>query len=270
LVKSDSFFELLGFVIANAKRVYSSNLMIGFSSKELFIIRKIISLFNEAHINRTKDILSKDRFMYNVFFLDPSDDFNSDKIMDEVRKANTKGKKAFLRGVFLGCGIVSTPPSFHLELRLEKPSECSFVSNVISQFKIKHSTKTDRIYISGRENIKEFFYVIGANSAYLEFEKDAALKSISNNANRIANFEFANLKRLTKAASSHLQTIKSLLENGVLDKLPSDLKEVAYLRYEFPYLSLRELSKISNGKWTKQEIYYRLKKLKDYGKQEQD
>jgi len=239
--------------------------MLKFSSRELFVIRKILTLFNELKIKREKDILSSERGIHELFLTGLDLDFNFENIFSLVKKALVNEKKAFLRGVYLGCGIISSPPSYHLEFRFEKESERDLVSSILNHFKIKHSVREGRIFIKGRENIKDFLYTVKAFGIYTELENDAIEKSVSNEVNRLANFEFANLKRLTNSASKEIKAIKSIIEKGEFEKLDSELKEVALLRLNNPLSSLRELSEKSKGRFSKQEIYYRLKKIESYG-----
>ena len=239
--------------------------MLKFSSRELFVIRKILTLFNELKIKREKDILSSERGIHELFLTGLDLDFNFENIFSLVKKALVNEKKAFLRGVYLGCGIISSPPSYHLEFRFEKESERDLVSSILNHFRIKHSVREGRIFIKGRENIKDFLYTVKAFGIYTELENDAIEKSVSNEVNRLANFEFANLKRLTNSASKEIKAIKSIIEKGEFEKLDSELKEVALLRLNNPLSSLRELSEKSKGRFSKQEIYYRLKKIESYG-----
>ncbi|MCI4462676.1 MAG: DNA-binding protein WhiA [Caldisericum sp.] len=239
--------------------------MLKFSSRELFVIRKILTLFNELKIKREKDILSSERGIHELFLTGFDLDFNFENIFSLVKKALVNEKKAFLRGVYLGCGIISSPPSYHLEFRFEKESERDLVSSILNHFRIKHSVREGRIFIKGRENIKDFLYTVKAFGIYTELENDAIEKSVSNEVNRLANFEFANLKRLTNSASKEIKAIKSIIEKGEFEKLDSELKEVALLRLNNPLSSLRELSEKSKGRFSKQEIYYRLKKIESYG-----
>ena len=251
--------------MGNAKVIYSNEKMLKFSSRELFVIRKILTLFNELKIKREKDILSSERGIHELFLTGLDLDFNFENIFSLVKKALVNEKKAFLRGVYLGCGIISSPPSYHLEFRFEKESERDLVSSILNHFKIKHSVREGRIFIKGRENIKDFLYTVKAFGIYTELENDAIEKSVSNEVNRLANFEFANLKRLTNSASKEIKAIKSIIEKGEFEKLDSELKEVALLRLNNPFSSLRELSEKSKGRFSKQEIYYRLKKIESYG-----
>ncbi|MFU2157487.1 DNA-binding protein WhiA [Caldisericum sp. AR60] len=264
-VNEEPLFELYGIAVGNGHIVISNEKMLKFSSRELFVIRKIISLFNDLNIRREKDIISTERGIYEIIFSNVIEEFEIDKIFESVKHAKSNEKKAFLRGVYIGCGIISTPPSYHLEFRFEKDTERDFVSIILSQFKVKHSVKPGRIFIKGRENIKDFLYVVKAFHIYTELEEDAVEKSVINEANRLANFEYANLKRQTNSASKEIKAIKSLIEKGKFDSLDPDLKEVAILRLEYPFMSLRELSEKTKGRFSKQEIYYRLKKIESYG-----
>lgn len=216
-------------------------------------------------IERESDTISSEKSLYEIQFMWVKESFDFDAIKEKVLSAKPQEKKAFLRGIYLGCGIISNPPSYHLEFRFEKDDELSFVSEILSRFKIKHAKKPGRIYLKGRENIKDFLYLIGARDSYLELEEDAVQKSISNKINRLTNFEFANLKRQTALASEDIKAIKQLQKEGKFELLPKDMQEVALLRLEFPFLSLRELSLKTGGKYSKQEIYYKLKKIKSYG-----
>jgi len=251
--------------VGNAKVIYSNEKMLKFSSRELFVIRKILTLFNELKIKREKDILSSERGIHELFLTGLDLNFNFENIFSLVKRALVNEKKAFLRGVYLGCGIISSPPSYHLEFRFEKESERDLVSSILNHFRIKHSVREGRIFIKGRENIKDFLYTVKAFGIYTELENDAIEKSVSNEVNRLANFEFANLKRLTNSASKEIKAIKSIIEKGEFEKLDSELKEVALLRLNNPLSSLRELSEKSKGRFSKQEIYYRLKKIESYG-----
>ena len=251
--------------MGNAKVIYSNEKMLKFSSRELFVIRKILTLFNELKIKREKDILSSERGIHELFLTGLDLDFNFENIFSLVKRALVNEKKAFLRGVYLGCGIISSPPSYHLEFRFEKESERDLVSSILNHFRIKHSVREGRIFIKGRENIKDFLYTVKAFGIYTELENDAIEKSVSNEVNRLANFEFANLKRLTNSASKEIKAIKSIIEKGEFEQLDSELKEVALLRLNNPLSSLRELSEKSKGRFSKQEIYYRLKKIESYG-----
>ncbi len=254
--------EYLGFILSNGKIGYSSegtNLI--FSSGEFSIIRKIVKLANKLKIEREEDILQKENNRIILKFNRINSIPTLRTIKENIKKFTADEGKAFLRGVFLGCGILSTPPSYHIELRFEKKEDMEIVKKIINDFKIKHSPKNNIIYITGRENVKSFLYHIGAIDTYLYMEEDAINKKVTNEANRKANFEFANLKRQSNASTKQINILKRIEEEGLMDNLSDELKEIALLRLQYPYSSLRELSEKINGRLSKQTIYYRLKKI---------
>lgn len=237
-----------------------------FSSKEIFVLRKILNLANKLQILREQDVVAKEKGNYFLEMKDIKDNFSLEKIRKKAKSFAQDDKKAFLRGVFLGCGIISTPPSYHLEMRFESERGLDFVSRVLHAFKIKHSANSLKIYIKGRENIKKFLFGIKAQESYLLLEEDAVIKEVANETNRKANFEYANLERQTKSSSKTLSLLERLKSNGKLEKLREDLKEVAMYKLTYPFLPLSELAGKTQGKYTKQSIYYRLKKIeKAYG-----
>lgn len=254
--------EFSGFVLGNGKYLLSSNsISLSFSSKEIFIIRKIISLANRIGLQRASDILKKEGNSFSIEFKGVNKFLDANEIFLNASKGKMNKKKSFLRGVFLGCGILSSPPSYHLEFRFEREKEMVFLSNMLKNLGIKHLKSNDHIYIKGRENIKQFLHYVGGVETYLLFEEDAVIKEISNIANRKANFEFANLERQTNATTKQLKFLKDIKDSGGLEKMREDLKEIAIMRLTYPYLSLNELAKKSNGRYSKQSIYYRLRKI---------
>jgi len=232
-----------------------------FNAKEMSVTRKVLALSNVFSVERNSDILLKEKNRLTLEFRSIKNKFQITLLLGEVKNSDEEFKKSFLRGVFLGCGILSAPSSYHIEMKLEKDMERNFVSKILKQFDVRHSTRSSKIYVSGRENIKKFLYLIGSSSVFLVLEEDAVEKTLSNEINRRTNFEYANLKRQSDASTKQVEILEKLKENGKLDKLRSDLKEVAFLRLEYPYVSLAELSRLSQNYFSKQAIYYRLRRI---------
>ena len=231
-----------------------------FSSAEISVIRKIIVLSNAFPIEREADILQKEKGYFTLEFRNVRNKLSAELLLKEVKNSKEEFKKSFLRGIFLGCGILSAPPSYHIEMHLEKDIERKFVSKMLTKFHTKHSMKNDKIYITGRGNVERFLYLIGASSTFLILEEDAVEKALSNELNRKTNFEYANLKRQSDASTKQLRILNELKKNGKFDSLNEELKEVAFLRMKYPYASLSELSQFS-GHLSKQAIYHRLRKI---------
>jgi DNA-binding protein WhiA len=229
----------------------------------MFVIRNIVNLANRIGIKRESDLLMRENGRITLEFRNITDVFDSTTIISEVKKVQTSKKMSFLRGVFIGCGILSKPPSYHLELRFENPLELSFTSSLLAESHIKCHSDEGRIFIKGRENVKRFLFEIGATESYLKLEEDAVIKDVSNKANRKANFEFANLERQTNSSSKQIEIIEYLKGKGKIDDLRDDLREIALLRLNYPFIPLSGLAKKTHGRYSKQSIYYRLKKIED-------
>lgn len=230
-------------------------------------MRKVLSLANKLHIERKEDLLINEGLNYFLELKGVSQAYSNKKLSKQFKDFSAEDKKAFLRGVFLGCGILSSPPSYHLELRFEHESDLKIAQQVLQYLKIKNLVSNLRLYIKGRENIKRFLFEVKAQDTYLAFEDDAVKKEISNKANRKANFEFANLERQSASSAKILSVLEKVRDAGQLEHLRDDLKEVAILKLTNPFLPLSELAEETKGKYTKQMIYYRLKRIeKVYGK----
>ncbi|MGC8722053.1 MAG: DNA-binding protein WhiA [Caldisericaceae bacterium] len=226
-------------------------------------MRKIVDLANKIGLERESDVLLREKGRITLELRGVASVFDRDKITKAVLKASVKEKTAFLRGIFMGCGIVSTPPSYHLEFRFEDAKELSFCANLLAQRHIRCHTTYGRIFVKGRENLKKLLFDIGANESYLLLEEDAVMKDVSNKANRKANFEFANIERQTNSSIKQLTIINELIKTGKIDELRDDLREVALLRSQYPLLPLSGLAKKANGRYSKQSIYYRLRKIEN-------
>ncbi len=261
-VFTDKSAEFTGFLLSNGKIGYSrKNKSLLFSSREFSIIRKIVKIANSLNLKRNEDIIQKENNRIVLEFREVSGRFDLKSIINQIKNFSMLQEKAFFRGVFLGCGILSTPPSYHIELRFEKEKELNIVEKILNNFSIKHLSRNNIVYITGRENVKAFLYEIGTINAYLYMEQDAVNKKVTNDSNRKVNFEYANLKRQSDASTKQMKIIKKMEQEGIIGNLSEELKDVAELRLEYPYSSLRELSEKSKNRLTKQTIYYRLKKI---------
>ena len=87
------------------------------------------------------------------------------------------------------------------------------------------------------------------------------IKEVRNNINRTTNFETANLSKITGSSSEHIKAIKKIIRHKKLESLPENLKEIAKLRLENPYVSLKELSNLCEKPVSKSGVNHRLKKL---------
>ncbi len=183
-------------------------------------------------------------------------------------KSNNCCKKAFLKGLFLGSGCIVDPNTdYHFEITTKSKKNSTIVLDILNNIigfeckLIKRSTNLYVIYIKDSEQISIVLSHLGANNALFEYENIRALRSIKNNINRSINCETANLTKTISAAYKQLNAIQKLEQNGMIDKLSFELKEICMLRKENPEMSLEELSKLCSTPVTKSGVNHRLNKI---------
>lgn len=182
----------------------------------------------------------------------------------KFRKLNDK--KAFLRGAFLARGSITNPnKGYHLEFRC--PTFLIFVmlKKKLMSFKIKSNGIIRKqnyfLYIKNGEMISDFLKVIGAYSGMFGFEETRVIKEMKNIANRRNNLDLANLDKTINAANRQIKAIKLIQMRIGFDNIPINLREIACLRLEHPYLPLTELGLLVLPNLKKSAINYRLRKI---------
>ena len=175
-------------------------------------------------------------------------------------------KKAFLRGAFLVRGSITNPKKgYHLEFRCPTFPIFIILKEKLMAFKIESKGIIRKqnyfLYIKDGEMISDFLKVIGAYSSMFKFEEIRVIKEMKNIANRRNNLDLANLDKTIEAANRQIRAIELIKARIGLDNMSINLREIAYLRLEYPYLSLVELGSLLSQNLKKSAVNYRLKKI---------
>lgn len=178
-------------------------------------------------------------------------------------------EKSYIRAAFLGAGSISNPnKSYHLEIVSKNADFVEDLNEKLStknfNSRISNRKSTYIVYIKEAERISDFLAYIGANRGVLKFENIRALKDLRNNVNRVVNFETANISKTISASMKQIEDINFIIESDKFNILSDSEKEVARLRLENPESSLKDIVEISNDKFTKSGINYRLKKISSF------
>jgi DNA-binding protein WhiA len=173
---------------------------------------------------------------------------------------------SYLRGAFLGGGFVADPHGdFHFELTAEAEQMADDLVSLMARFEMDARVTKRRglyaVYLKGAEPIVTFLALVGAHQALLRTEDVRVMKSMRNKVNRLVNAETANLVKSTDAAMAQLDGIRLLAESRGLESLPPALRELAYLRLEYPDVSLRELGELADPPLSKSAVYHRIRRL---------
>ena len=182
---------------------------------------------------------------------------------------------SYLRGAFLGGGFVADPHGdFHFELTAETEDLAGDLVELMSRFgieaKVVRRRKLFSVYLKGAEPIVDFLALVGAHRALLRTEDVRILKSMRSQVNRLVNAETANVQKAADAAVSQLEDIRLLASTRGLEKLPPALSELAYLRLEFPDVSLRELGELADPPLSKSAVYHRIRRIEELASRARD
>lgn len=173
---------------------------------------------------------------------------------------------AFIRGVFLSCGIITDPKKeYHLEFGVTFKSKCRDLAEMFNDFpaapKQSDRNGVNLIYFKDSYHIENILTVMGAQLSVLELINEKILKDVRNNVNRKVNCDNANIKKTCIAAATQIEAIEKLIDSGRLDELPSELKELAKLRLENPEMTLNELGSNLSTPISRSGVNHRLKKI---------
>ena len=175
---------------------------------------------------------------------------------------------AFLRGVFLSCGIITDPKKeYHLEFDVAFMSKSRDLIEMFDGFSAvpKQSDRNgvNLIYFKDSYQIEDILTVMGAHNSVLSLINEKILKDVRNKVNRKVNCDKANIKKTCMAAAEQITAIQKLIDNEALDDLPAELKEIALLRLDNPEMTLSELGASLTVPISRSGVNHRLKKIID-------
>ena len=183
--------------------------------------------------------------------------------------------RAYLRGIFLGCGSINDPKKsrYHLEFLVSTKEKANQINKLLNKYnlgsKILQRESRYMVYIKGSEKISDFLRLISASNALLYYEDIRIYRDHKNMTNRLNNCEQANVEKMIQSAQNEVKIIEKLKEKDMFDLLDEKDKLIATYRLKYPESSLQELSEIisieTSTKLTKSGIYHRLRKIKELG-----
>jgi len=173
---------------------------------------------------------------------------------------------AFLRGLFLGCGSISSPGApVHVELTVENAGlaeqVCGLLARLGLPFKLAERHRNVACYSKRSQTAADLLAVLGAHEGCLRWQEHAVLGTVRESANRLANCDEANARRAAAAAARQAADARRLMAAPAWTALPGALREVAELRLRYPYLSLQELAGRAQPPLSKSALNHRLRRL---------
>lgn len=169
------------------------------------------------------------------------------------------------RGAFLARGSLVEPGrSSSLEVTCPGPETAvalvGLARRLGSNGKSRDVRGTSRVTIRDSEAIAELLQALGAPKTYEKWQVQREKREARGSANRLANFDDANLRRSARAAVAAGARVQRAFE--ILgDTVPAHLREAGELRIKYKQASLEELGQKADPPLTKDAVAGRIRRL---------
>jgi hypothetical protein len=169
------------------------------------------------------------------------------------------------RGAFLAHGSLTEPGrSSSLEVTCPGSEAALALVGVARRLGIQAKARevrgVDRVVIRDGDAIGQLLTRLGAHESLMAWEERRMRREVRATANRLANFDDANLRRSARAAVAAGARVERALE--ILgDEIPDHLRQAGSLRLEHKQASLEELGQLHDPALTKDAIAGRIRRL---------
>jgi DNA-binding protein WhiA len=173
--------------------------------------------------------------------------------------------EAAWRGAFLAHGSLTEPGrSSALEVSCPGPEAALALVGAARRLGVSAKARevrgTDRVVVRDGDAIGTLLTRMGAQDTRLVWEERRMRREVRATANRLANFDDANLRRSARAAVAAAARVARALE--ILgDTVPDHLSAAGRLRVEHRQASLEELGRLADPPMTKDAVAGRIRRL---------
>ncbi|WP_372595021.1 DNA-binding protein WhiA [Actinotalea sp.] len=183
----------------------------------------------------------------------------------QVVSAGVGEAEAAWRGAFLAHGSL-TEPGRSAALEVTCPGAEAALALVGAARRLGIAAKArevrgvDRVVIRDGDAIGAMLTRLGAHDAVMVWEERRMRREVRGTANRLANFDDANLRRSARAAVAAGARVQRAFE--ILgEDLPEHLREAGQLRLQHREASLEELGQLADPPLTKDAVAGRIRRL---------
>ncbi len=173
--------------------------------------------------------------------------------------------EAAWRGAFLAHGSLTEPGrSSSLEVTCPGPEAALALVGAARRMGIQAKSRevrgADRVVVRDGDAIGALLTRLGAHSSVLAWEEQRLRREVRATANRLANFDDANLRRSARAAVAAAARVERAIE--ILgDTAPEHLLAAGKLRLANRQASLEELGQLADPPMTKDAVAGRIRRL---------
>jgi DNA-binding protein WhiA len=173
--------------------------------------------------------------------------------------------EAAWRGAFLAHGSLTEPGrSSSLEVTCPGPEAALALVGAARRMGIQAKSRevrgADRVVVRDGDAIGAMLTRLGAHSSVLAWEERRMRREVRATANRLANFDDANLRRSARAAVAAAARVERALEILGVDA-PEHLSAAGRLRLAHRQASLEELGQLAEPQMTKDAVAGRIRRL---------
>jgi len=173
--------------------------------------------------------------------------------------------EAAWRGAFLAHGSLTEPGrSSALEVSCPGPEAALALVGAARRLGVSAKARevrgTDRVLVRDGEAIGTLLTRMGAQETRLTWEERRMRREVRATANRLANFDDANLRRSARAAVAASARVERALEI-LAGTVPEHLATAGRLRVEHRQASLEELGRLADPPMTKDAVAGRIRRL---------
>ncbi|RMI08822.1 DNA-binding protein WhiA [Cellulomonas triticagri] len=183
----------------------------------------------------------------------------------QVVGAGAQEAAAAWRGAFLAHGSLTEPGrSSALEVTCPGPEAALALVGAARRLQVPAKSRevrgVDRVVIRDGDAIAAMLARLGAHETLLVWEERRVRREVRGTANRLANFDDANLRRSARAAVAAGARVERAFEILGPD-VPEHLREAGELRLAHKEASLEELGKLADPVLTKDAVAGRIRRL---------
>lgn len=184
---------------------------------------------------------------------------------NKITTANLDDLAAVWRGAFLAAGAVTDPGrSAALEVSCPTNEVAMALVGAASRLGVNAKARevrgAHRVVVREDDSISSLLTQMGATAAVAEWNELRQRREVRANANRLVNFDDANLRRSAQAAVAACARVERALD--ILgDDVPEHLAYAGKLRIDFRDASLDELGHHANPPMTKDAVAGRIRRL---------
>jgi len=184
----------------------------------------------------------------------------------QVVSGGTCDAEAAWRGAFLAHGSLTEPGrSSALEITCPGPEAALALVGAarrlgVLQAKAREVRGVDRVVVRDGDAIGVMLTRLGAHDSFLAWEERRLRREVRATANRLANFDDANLRRSARAAVAAGARVDRAMQI-LAEDVPEHLRAAGELRLKHKQASLEELGQLSEPPLTKDAVAGRIRRL---------